>query len=193
VGSDTLAIAGAVAARVTCVAGAAGGDGAGAAGADEQATSTSRLRRTSDPTHDLARRFREAALVAAAARSWRFRAVHAHRPSVLCNAIFRCHCSASVRSAHTGICVVIKGLSWQRGDQFTGLALGRRGRSLRSRSIIEDIMWALADRVVRAVSDVTVGTVIVLVHVAMADRADRAERPRARRSLATPRPSRLPS
>jgi len=32
-------------------------------------------------------------------------------------------------------------------------------------------MWSLADRMVRAVSDVTVGTVIVLVHVALADRA----------------------
>jgi hypothetical protein len=31
-------------------------------------------------------------------------------------------------------------------------------------------MWSFADRVVKAVSDVTVGTVIVLVHVAMADR-----------------------
>jgi hypothetical protein len=32
-------------------------------------------------------------------------------------------------------------------------------------------MWTLADRVVKAVSDVTVGTVIVLVHVALADRS----------------------
>jgi hypothetical protein len=31
-------------------------------------------------------------------------------------------------------------------------------------------MWTLADRVVKAVSDVTVGTVIVLFHVALADR-----------------------
>ena len=31
-------------------------------------------------------------------------------------------------------------------------------------------MWNWADRVVKAVSDVTVGTVIVLVHVALADR-----------------------
>ena len=31
-------------------------------------------------------------------------------------------------------------------------------------------MWTFADRVVKAVSDVTVGTVIVLVHVALADR-----------------------
>ena len=31
-------------------------------------------------------------------------------------------------------------------------------------------MWSLADRVVKAVSDVTLGTVIVLVHVALADR-----------------------
>ena len=34
-------------------------------------------------------------------------------------------------------------------------------------------MWSLADRVVKAVSDVTFGTVIVLVHVALADRARR--------------------
>ena len=31
-------------------------------------------------------------------------------------------------------------------------------------------MWSWADRMVKAVSDVTVGTVIVLVHVALADR-----------------------
>jgi hypothetical protein len=35
-------------------------------------------------------------------------------------------------------------------------------------------MWSLADRVVKAVSDVTVGTVIVLVHVALADRSRKA-------------------
>jgi hypothetical protein len=34
-------------------------------------------------------------------------------------------------------------------------------------------MWSFADRVVKAVSDVTVGTVIVLVHVALADRTRR--------------------
>ncbi len=34
-------------------------------------------------------------------------------------------------------------------------------------------MWNLADRVVKAVSDVTVGTVIVLVHIALADRNHR--------------------
>ncbi len=48
-------------------------------------------------------------------------------------------------------------------------------------------MWSFADRVVKAVSDVTVGTVIVLVHVAMADR-----RAREARSLAE-RPVRQPS
>jgi len=32
-------------------------------------------------------------------------------------------------------------------------------------------MWTFADRVVKAVSDVTVGTVIVLLHVALADRS----------------------
>jgi hypothetical protein len=31
-------------------------------------------------------------------------------------------------------------------------------------------MWSWADRMVKAVSDVTIGTVIVLVHVALADR-----------------------
>ena len=34
-------------------------------------------------------------------------------------------------------------------------------------------MWSWADRLVKAVSDVTVGTVIVLVHVALADRQRR--------------------
>ena len=49
----------------------------------------------------------------------------------------------------------------------------------------EILMWTWADRVVKTVSDVTVGTVIVLVHVALADRrrspsiAVRAERPLA--------------
>jgi hypothetical protein len=37
----------------------------------------------------------------------------------------------------------------------------------------EEIMWNIADRVVKTVSDVTVGTVIVLVHVALADRRAR--------------------
>ena len=38
-------------------------------------------------------------------------------------------------------------------------------------------MWRLADRAVKAVADVTVGTVIVLVHVALAERKwNRAER-----------------
>ena len=39
-------------------------------------------------------------------------------------------------------------------------------------------MWSLADRVVKAVSDMTVGTVIVLVHVAMADRKRHQQRKR---------------
>ena len=34
-------------------------------------------------------------------------------------------------------------------------------------------MWSIADRLVKAVSDVTVGTVIVLVHVALADRGEK--------------------
>jgi hypothetical protein len=46
-------------------------------------------------------------------------------------------------------------------------------------------MWNLADRVVKAVSDVTVGTVIVLVHVVLADRTKRP----AQRVM----PQRLPS
>ena len=38
-------------------------------------------------------------------------------------------------------------------------------------------MWTLADRIARTVADVTVGTVIVFVHVALADReADRLSR-----------------
>ena len=49
-------------------------------------------------------------------------------------------------------------------------------------------MWNLADRVVKAVSDVTVGTVIVLFHVALADRNKRHRSP----VLATT-PRRLPS
>lgn len=35
-------------------------------------------------------------------------------------------------------------------------------------------MWSLADRMVKAVSNATVGTVIVLVHVALADRDRKA-------------------
>lgn len=36
-------------------------------------------------------------------------------------------------------------------------------------------MWRLADRAMKAVADVTLGTVIVLVHVALAERkSDRA-------------------
>jgi len=48
-------------------------------------------------------------------------------------------------------------------------------------------MWNWADRVVKAVSDVTVGTVIVLVHVALAERSRRASPPPA---LPPARPSR---
>lgn len=44
-------------------------------------------------------------------------------------------------------------------------------------------MWSFADRVVKAVSDVTVGTVIVLVHVVMADRDGRKDRAREPRRL----------
>jgi hypothetical protein len=43
-----------------------------------------------------------------------------------------------------------------------------------------ETMWSLADRMVKAVSNVTVGTVIVLVHVALADRnARKQQQPRA--------------
>ena len=42
-------------------------------------------------------------------------------------------------------------------------------------------MWNLADRVVKAVSDVTVGTVIVLVHVVLADRSRRGLPPARQR------------
>lgn len=38
-------------------------------------------------------------------------------------------------------------------------------------------MWNWADRMVKAVSDVTVGTVIVLVHVALAERNRRLAPP----------------
>ena len=48
-------------------------------------------------------------------------------------------------------------------------------------------MWTIADRVVKAVSDVTVGTVIVLVHVALADRS------RKQLQLQQTRQQRLPS
>lgn len=50
-------------------------------------------------------------------------------------------------------------------------------------------MWSFADRVVKAVSDVTVGTVIVLVHVALADRTRRP----MRTSFSSQQPQRLSS
>jgi hypothetical protein len=37
-------------------------------------------------------------------------------------------------------------------------------------------MWSFADRMVKAVSNATVGTVIVLVHVALADRQRKQRR-----------------
>jgi hypothetical protein len=37
-------------------------------------------------------------------------------------------------------------------------------------------MWSFADKMVKAVSDVTVGTVIVLLHVALADRSRKTVR-----------------
>lgn len=48
-------------------------------------------------------------------------------------------------------------------------------------------MWTLADRMVKAVSNATVGTVIVLVHVVLADREQR------QLALAAPKKTRLPS
>jgi hypothetical protein len=51
------------------------------------------------------------------------------------------------------------------------LCISRRAEVGCSRE--DRIMWTLADRVVKAVSDVTIGTVIVLVHVALADRMRR--------------------
>jgi hypothetical protein len=45
-------------------------------------------------------------------------------------------------------------------------------------------MWNLVDRMVKAVSDVTVGTVIVLVHVTLADR-------NKRRTALAPQPQRM--
>jgi hypothetical protein len=50
----------------------------------------------------------------------------------------------------------------------------------------ETLMWSLADRMVKAVSNVTVGTVIVLVHVALADRT--AKSMLKSRELARPQP-----
>jgi hypothetical protein len=41
-------------------------------------------------------------------------------------------------------------------------------------------MWSWADRMVKAVSNVTVGTVIVLVHVALVDRKRQPEPPHRR-------------
>lgn len=48
-------------------------------------------------------------------------------------------------------------------------------------------MWRFADRAVKTVADVTLGTVIVLVHVALAERKSRAA------ELARTEPRRLPS
>ncbi len=46
------------------------------------------------------------------------------------------------------------------------------------------VMWSFADRMVKALSDVTVGTVIVLVHVAIADRNRRPREVSGRRAAA---------
>jgi hypothetical protein len=43
-------------------------------------------------------------------------------------------------------------------------------------------MFSFADRMIKAMSDVTVGTVIVLVHVVLADRARRPALAAARNS-----------
>ena len=52
-------------------------------------------------------------------------------------------------------------------------------------------MWNLADRVVKAVSDVTVGTVIVLFHGALADRVSVRDKKLSREQRA--RQQHLPS
>jgi hypothetical protein len=52
------------------------------------------------------------------------------------------------------------------------------------------IMWSFVDRVVKAVSDLTVGTVIVLVHVGLADRRRRLDASEPGSDL---RPRTLPS
>jgi hypothetical protein len=45
-------------------------------------------------------------------------------------------------------------------------------------------VWGVADRIVKTVSDLTVGTVIVLVHVALAEReAERRRPPLARTNV----------
>jgi len=41
-------------------------------------------------------------------------------------------------------------------------------------------MWRLADRAVKAVADMTLGTVIVLVHVALAERRSERALPQQR-------------
>ena len=74
---------------------------------------------------------------------------------------------------------VAAGYSWQRGPAVT--------QSPQNPSMIETTMWTLADRVVKAVSDATVGTVIVLVHIALADRSRKALAETKRQ------PQRLPS
>jgi hypothetical protein len=66
--------------------------------------------------------------------------------------------------------VVVFEVSWQRADTVTERTQAEDWR---------DTMWNLGDRVIKAVSDMTVGTLIVLVHVAMADRRQlRAQRKR---------------
>ena len=50
-------------------------------------------------------------------------------------------------------------------------------------------MWNLADRMVKAVSDVTVGTVIVLFHVALADRNRKDKRTAHERARAQQLPA----
>ena len=68
------------------------------------------------------------------------------------------------------------------------LAVARRSRedfTLYRR--MEDSMWRFADRAVKTVADMTLGTVIVLVHVALAERRARAA------ELERTEPRRLPS
>jgi hypothetical protein len=77
---------------------------------------------------------------------------------------------------------VVVGSLFSRRHLGTGNAhVGDEGhRTLihpRAKKERKKIMWSWADRMVKAVSDVTVGTVIVLVHIALADRNRRLTQP----------------
>ncbi|MCW5804278.1 MAG: hypothetical protein KIT31_18040 [Deltaproteobacteria bacterium] len=83
--------------------------------------------------------------------------------------------------------------TWQRGFAVTRGAKKRRPRPSSCKAHPTSgrtPMWSLADRFVKAVSDVTVGTVIVLFHVALADRNNRQRRLAAGENA---QPARMPS